>query len=90
MFSYINTGFSDGTGYPPIQHGNRYIPVVTWNDDGSPDARGILTYSQSPEPDSPHYYDQTELYSAGEWLSLPFTEEQILSDPNLKTLTLSE
>jgi acyl-homoserine-lactone acylase len=88
MFSYINTGFTNGKGYTPIEHGNSYVQVVTWNDDGTPDARGILTYSQSPEPDSPHYYDQTELYARGEWVQLPFTEEEILADPNLKTLTL--
>ncbi|MEE3236917.1 MAG: penicillin acylase family protein [Pseudomonadota bacterium] len=88
MFSYINTGFTDGKGYTPIVQGNSYIQVVTWNDDGAPDARGILTYSQSPESDSPHYADQTELYARGEWLQLPYTEEDILADPNLKSLTL--
>jgi acyl-homoserine-lactone acylase len=88
MFSYINTGFTDGKGYTPIVQGNSYIQVVTWNDDGDPDARGILTYSQSPESDSPHYADQTELYARGEWLQLPYTEEDILADPNLKSLTL--
>jgi acyl-homoserine-lactone acylase len=88
MFSYINTDFTEGKGYTPILHGNSYIQVVTWNDDGTPDARGILTYSQSPEADSPHYYDQTELYARGEWLQLPFTDEEILADPNLKTLSL--
>ena len=88
MFSYINTGFTDGKGYTPIVQGNSYIQVVTWNDDGDPDARGILTYSQSPEADSPHYADQTELYARGEWLQLPYTEEDILADPNLKSLTL--
>ena len=88
MFSYINTDFTDGKGYTPIVHGNSYIQVVTWDDDGAPDARGILTYSQSPEADSPHYYDQTALYARGEWLQLPFSEDDILADPNLKTLTL--
>lgn len=88
MFSYINTGFTNGKGYTPIEHGNSYIQVVTWDDDGNPDARGILTYSQSPEPDSPHYSDQTELYARGEWVRLPFTEAEISADPNLKTLTL--
>jgi acyl-homoserine-lactone acylase len=88
MFSYINTDFTEGKGYTPIVHGNSYIQVVTWDDDGVPDARGILTYSQSPEADSPHYYDQTELYARGEWLQLPFTDEEILADPNLRTLTL--
>ena len=88
MFSYINTDFTKGKGYTPIVHGNSYIQVVTWHDDGTPDARGILTYSQSPEADSPHYADQTELYARGEWLNLPFTDEEILADPNLKTVTL--
>jgi acyl-homoserine-lactone acylase len=88
MFSYINTGFTAGKGYTPIVHGNSYIQVVTWDDDDMPDARGLLTYSQSPEPDSPHYYDQTELYARGEWVQLPFTEEEILADPNLRTLSL--
>ncbi len=88
MFSYIRTDFTEGKGYTPIVHGNSYIQVVTWNDDGTPDARGLLTYSQSPEPDSPHYSDQTELYARGEWLQLPFTESEILADPNLRSLTL--
>ena len=88
MFSYIRTDFTDGKGYTPIVHGNSYIQVVTWKDDGTPDARGILTYSQSPEPDSAHYADQTELYAKGGWVDLPFTEEEILADPNLEVLTL--
>ncbi|MBT8079995.1 MAG: penicillin acylase family protein [Gammaproteobacteria bacterium] len=88
MFSYIRTDFTEGKGYTPIVHGNSYIQVVTWDGDGSPDARAILTYSQSPQADSPQYYDQTELYARGEWLQLPFTEDEILADPNLKTLTL--
>lgn len=88
MFSYIRTDFTQDKGYTPIVHGNSYIQVVTWDDDGTPDARGILTYSQSPQSDSPHYYDQTELYANGEWLQLPFTEEEILADPNLEVLSL--
>lgn len=90
MFSYINTGFTPGKGYTPIMHGNSYIQVVTWDDSGAPDASGILTYSQSPDPDSAHYTDQTELYADGGWIDLPFTEEEILADPNLVSLTLSE
>ena len=70
MFSYINTDFTEGKGYTPIVHGNSYVQVVTWDDDGTPDARAILTYSQSPESDSPHYYDQTELYARGERVRL--------------------
>ncbi len=50
----------------------------------------MLTYSQSPEPDSPHDKDLTELYAAGEWIDLPFTDAEIEADPNLQRLTLTE
>ena len=48
------------------------------------------TYSQSPEPDSPHYQDLTELYAAGQWIDLPFTEEEIERDTQLRTLLLRQ
>jgi acyl-homoserine-lactone acylase len=89
-FSYIITDFTAGKGYTPIMHGNSYIQVIGWDEAGNLDARGILTYSQSPEADSPHYADQTHLYSRGEWLDFPFTEAEILADPALKVVTLRE
>ena len=63
---------------------------VSWDKDGQLDARGILTYSQSEESDSPHYSDQTELYSRGEWLKFPFADAEIAADPNLISLRLTE
>ena len=78
LFSVITARFNpDNGGYNPIAHGNRYIQTVTWNEDGTPDADAILTYSQSPEPDSPYYSDLTKLYSESKWIDLPFTEDQI-------------
>lgn len=89
-FSYIVSDFTEGKGYTPIRHGNSYVQVVGWDEDGSLNARGILTYSQSPEPDSPYYSDQTKLYSKGEMIRFPFTEEEISADPNLRVVTLTE
>ncbi|MFT4814242.1 MAG: acyl-homoserine-lactone acylase [Paracoccaceae bacterium] len=81
MFSVITSALNDeAQGYSPITHGNSYIQTVTWNDDGTPNAEAILTYSQSPEPDSPHYSDLTKLYSKSEWIKLPFTEKEIEQD----------
>lgn len=78
MFSVITSRFdANKGGYNPITHGNSYIQAVTWNDDGTPNAKAILTYSQSPEPDSEFYSDMTKLYSQSQWIDLPFTEEQI-------------
>ncbi len=87
MFSNIFAPRSKG-GYTPIVAGNSFIQVATWNEAGDPVVKGILTYSQSQEPESPHYADQTRLYSRSEWIDLPFTDEQIKADLK-KTLHLS-
>jgi len=90
MFSMIVAGLSKDKGYNPILHGNSYIQVISWDKEGNLQPGGILTYSQSQEPESAHYSDLTEVYSRGEWIDFPFTEEEILADPNLKSLTLTE
>ncbi|MFT6006629.1 MAG: acyl-homoserine-lactone acylase [Pseudoalteromonas tetraodonis] len=79
-----------GVGYTPVVHGNSIIEVVSWDDQGKVNPRGILTYSQSQEPDSPHYADQTELYSKGLWIDFPFHEEDIANNPDLHSLRLTE
>ncbi|MCH7853788.1 MAG: penicillin acylase family protein [Proteobacteria bacterium] len=89
MFSMIVAGLSKEKGYNPIVHGNSYIQVISWDADGKLQPRGMLTYSQSQEADSPHYSDLTELYSQKQWIDFPFTEEEILADPNLTSITLS-
>ncbi len=90
MWSVITTQMQPQQGYTPILHGNSYMQVISWEEDGRVDPQAILSYSQSEDPASPHFADQTELYSQGEWLQLPFYEEDILADPNLITLTLRE
>jgi acyl-homoserine-lactone acylase len=70
-------------------YGNSYIQFVTWDSTG-PVAEGILTYSQSSNPDSPHFNDQTKLYAKGQWVKLPYTEAQITADPNYQVVNISE
>ena len=53
-----------------------------------PKAQAILTYSQSTNPLSPHFGDQTELFSKGQWLPMRFTDKEIRADKNLKTTVL--
>ena len=62
--------------------------VVEFADDG-PVADAILTYSQSDDPDSPHFNDQMPLYSSKTWRPLPFTREQIEADPFLTSIQVS-
>jgi acyl-homoserine-lactone acylase len=88
MFSMIVTNLQADKGYTPIVHGNSFIQVTSWDKDGKLDPRVMLTYSQSPEPESDHYSDLTDIYSQGGWITLPFTDEEIEADPNLRRLTL--
>ena len=88
MFSMIVTRLKANEGYTPIIHGNSYIQVVSWDEEGGLDPRAMLTYSQSPEADSPFYQDLTEIYSQGGWISLPFTEDEITADPALRSISL--
>lgn len=57
-------------GLIPV-HGTSYIQIVGFDDSG-PVADAILSYSQSTNPASPHFADQTRAYAAKRWHRLPF------------------
>lgn len=78
-----------GVGNTPILGGSSYIQSVTFTRSG-PQARAVVTYSQSSDPANPHYADQTRLFSNYGWVSLPFAEGDIRRDPNLTVLRLRE
>ncbi|MCC2972637.1 penicillin acylase family protein [Massilia sp. IC2-476] len=84
----MRTGLT-ASGYVGVHHGQSYIQTVTFDDQG-PVAQGMLTYSQSTDPKSPWYADQTQVYSRKEWPVLPFTQERIKADMNYLTMTLRE
>ncbi len=69
--------------------GTSYIQLVTFPEEG-PKARGLLAFSQSSDPRSPHYRDQTELFSRQQWQTLPFSDRQIDADPQLQRLSIRE
>ncbi|WP_312519642.1 penicillin acylase family protein [Massilia sp.] len=77
------------SGYVGAHWGQSYIQTVTFDEQG-PVAQGMLTYSQSTDPASPWYADQTLVYSRKEWPQLPFTQERIRADPHYSTVTLRE
>ena len=76
-------------GYTPILGGTSYVQSVTFTHKG-PEARALVTYSQSSDPANPHYADMTALFSNYGWVNLPFAEGDIRRDPNLKVLKLKE
>jgi acyl-homoserine-lactone acylase len=76
-------------GFTPIVSGSSYIQAVSFTSSG-PDARAVVTYSQSTDPENPHFADMTRLFSASGWVDLPFNEGAIESDPNLSVIQLTE
>lgn len=75
-----------GGGYTEVTTGSSYIQAVGWDGGRCPVARTLLTYSQSSDPDSPHFSDQTRLLSAEKWVTSRFCEKDILSSPALRVV----
>lgn len=45
-----------------------------------PLSKALLAYSQSEDPTSPYYEDQTQRLSKNEWITLPWTPESVSED----------
>lgn len=65
----------DPAGLAP-RHGTSYVQIVGF-DAAGPVADAILSYSQSTDPASPHYADQTRAYAEKRWHRLPFRKAEI-------------
>lgn len=63
-------------GYTHPSAATSYVQVVRLGPHG-PEADAILANSQSSDPASPFYADQTEMYSQKQWLRLPFTRQEV-------------
>jgi acyl-homoserine-lactone acylase len=79
VFGAISSSLVEG-GYRNIRAGNSYIQTVTWDETDCPIAEGILTHSQSLDPQSPYFGDQTELYSNKGWVSFPYCQSDVEAD----------
>lgn len=78
-----------GDGRREVVSGSSYLQVVGFDDHG-PHARGLLAFSESSEPGSPHAADQTREFVAGRWATLPFSEAQIKADPEFRVQRIQE
>ena len=76
VISVQNESLEPEKGWTSIRHGASWIYVVEFTDAG-PKSQGFLTYSQSTDPTSPHYSDQTELYSKKGWDDLLFRDQDV-------------
>jgi acyl-homoserine-lactone acylase len=89
IYGAISVGLSEG-GYANPGSGNSYIQAVTWDESECPIADVILVPSQSTDPESPHFADQTREYSDKRWVRFPFCEDDITAAQIGETLILEE
>ena len=80
MFTGSNRFIEDSnslseSGYNVI-HGSSFIMALSFTDNG-PEAQAILSYSQSGDPASPHFSDQTKLYTEERWRNILFRAADI-------------
>lgn len=75
-----------GGGYTEVFHGSSHIQAVGWDGSRCPVARTLLSYSQSSNPNSPYYADQTRMFSGERWVTSRYCEKDILSSPALRVV----
>jgi len=94
VFNAINVGWDPPRGnlYSNVPHGSSFVMAAQFTDDPDcpVDTRTILTYSQSTNPNSPYFADQTRMFSDKEWKDEAFCEDEIAADPNLEVRDISE
>ncbi|MGW6908833.1 penicillin acylase family protein [Streptomyces sp. NPDC054940] len=79
-----------GGGYTEVSTGSSHIQAVGWDGSRCPVARTLLTYSQSSNPNSPHFSDQTRVFSGEKWVTSRFCEKDILTSPSLNVVHVRE
>ena len=91
-FNALNVTWAEGRGPQEVEHGTSYVQVVGWRAGRRgrcPDARTILTYSQSTNPNSPFFADQTRLYSDKRWVPVRFCGHNVRRHTVTKTTVRS-
>ncbi|HYQ64027.1 penicillin acylase family protein [Actinophytocola sp.] len=88
VLNAIQPVWDPAAGDVEVVHGSSHVQVVSFGAGRCPDASTLLTYSQSSNPTSPHFADQTTVFSASNWVRSRFCERDILSSPALKVVRL--
>ncbi|MBK3576634.1 penicillin acylase family protein [Streptomyces sp. MBT65] len=87
-FDVVEAGPDSGTGTPTAgAFGSSFLMTVELTPDG-PRAHTLLTYGESANPTSPHFSDQTRLFSRKQWVTERFTQAEIAAAPGLEVTTL--
>jgi hypothetical protein len=88
-FNVVSARLDETDAYRDVQSGASFILAAEFTPAG-PASRAILAYSNATDPTSPHYADQTELYSRKQWVDLDYFEEDVLADPELRVTVIEE
>lgn len=89
VFNIMGDVFPEGDEGPDVDYGSSYVQAVQFTSRGCPvEPRTILTYSQSANPKSPFFADQTRMFSRKEWVDVPFCEDEV-AKATLSTTRLS-
>jgi len=80
-FNAINVSWTPPQGYPDVPHGSSFVMAASLRKGRCPRVRTILTYSQSANPDSRYFADQTRMFSRKAWVPGEFCEGDIRDDP---------
>ena len=70
-----------------VNNGSSFMLALEYTDAG-PHGMAVLSYSESSDPASPHYYDQTKLFSDSSYRPVLFAESDISNDPNFSSKEL--
>jgi acyl-homoserine-lactone acylase len=88
-FAAIGSSFPTPTSTQTEVTGGTSIVMFTELQAGhEPVVKGLLAYSQSEDPTSPYYEDQTQRLSKNEWITLPWTPASVAEDAIAPTLHL--
>lgn len=72
-----------------VMFGASYLQAVSF-DDAGPVAKAILSYSQSTDPASPYYADQTREFSKKKLHRYPFSDAEIAADAIGQAMTIRQ
>lgn len=81
------SGFTPGHGVTELRNGDGYMHIV-WLKPGKVQGRFLVTFSQSTNPQSPHFADMTELYSRESLADIVFYDEDIAAAQVGETVVL--
>ena len=88
VFNAISAPFRGRQGFPDVTTGSSFVMAAHLNGTRCPESRSILTYSQSANPSSPWYADQTRMYSRKSWVDMRFCTEEVLRDRALRVVQI--